>query len=106
MKCFESDSTKSVSRLRVDGGLTAVEEFLQIQSNVSGIEVVKQQEKEITIIGCAIAAGLGVEFWKNEELDKLITIEKSYKPEWSDENRINLISKWSKAVERAKNWLD
>jgi glycerol kinase len=106
MKCFESDSTKSVKRLRVDGGLTASEEFLQIQSNISGIEVVKQQEREITIIGCAIAAGLGINLWKNEELDKLITIENSYKPEWSDESRIDLISKWSKAIERAKNWLD
>jgi glycerol kinase len=106
LKSFESDSKSEVVRLRVDGGLTASEEFLQTQSNVAGIEVVKQKEKEITVIGCAITAGLGVNFWNKEELDKLINIEKCYNPQWSDESRTNLISKWSKAINKAKNWLD
>jgi len=108
IRSFEQESNIKVSLLKVDGGLISSEEFLQTQSNVLGLDVERQKEKEITIIGSAIVAGLekSIALWKNfDELRKLINIERVYKSEWSQEQFEKVHSQWNKAVERSKNWI-
>src|SRR5690606_28306886 len=70
LNSFKSDSNKNITTIKVDGGLSSSKEFLQTQSNISNIEVVKPKESETTIIGSAIVAGLekDIALWKTEEL--------------------------------------
>jgi glycerol kinase len=107
IQSFEKESNLKVECLKVDGGLTASEEFLQTQSNVLSIEVEKQKEKEITIIGSAIVAGLerDVKMWESiDELRGLIEIENIYKPSWSQEYLTKLHKQWEKAIIKSKDW--
>ena len=107
IKSFEKESGISVDCLKVDGGLTSSEEFLQTQSNILQILVEKQKEKEITIIGSAIVAGLekNIRIWKNiKELKNLINVDKIYKCNMDTGNFDKIYNKWNKAIEKAKNW--
>jgi glycerol kinase len=110
IQSFEKESGINVKCLKVDGGMTSSDDFLQTQSNVLGILIEKQKEKEITIIGCAIAAGLekniSTPIWNNfSELKNLIHVETLFESKWSREYFTELHSRWNKAVEKAKNWI-
>lgn len=108
IQSFEKDSCIKVKCLKVDGGLTNSSEFLQIQSDVLGNLVEKQSEKEITIIGACIAAGLeeSVQVWKDfTQLKNLIQVQNVFQPERNRDYFDDLYAKWSKAVERSKNWI-
>ena len=107
IKSFEKESNIPVECLKVDGGLTASDEFLQTQANVLSISVEKQNEKEITIIGSAVVAGLekDVILWKSlDELREMIKVETLFEPVWSKEYFEKLHKQWEKAIEKAKNW--
>lgn len=108
IQSFEKESGIKVNCLKVDGGLTVSSDFLQTQSDVLDIQVERQKEKEITIIGSAIVAGLekSVSMWRDiDELKKIINVETVYNPTWTREYFNNLHVQWSKAVERTKNWV-
>ena len=47
--------------LKVDGGVSNSKNLLQIQSNLSGIEVERPMNVEMTARGAAIGSGLGIE---------------------------------------------
>ena len=104
---LEKSSNSAVKSLKVDGGLTSSDNFLQTQSNVLNKEVVKQKNTEITIIGSAIVAGLekNVKLWEStDEVRKLLRFEKVYNNKMSDEERRILRGQWAKGISRARNW--
>lgn len=110
IQSFENESGIKVGCLKVDGGLTVSQEFLQTQSNVLGknIKLEKQIEKEITIIGAAIVSGFekDIAFWKDfDELRRFVHVDKIFTCEWSEEYFNKLYKNWNLAVEKAKNWL-
>ncbi len=108
IQSFEKDSEISVKCLKVDGGLSNSNDFLQIQSDVLGAPVEKQSEKEITIIGACIAAGLekSVQIWKDfKELKNLIHVENVFQAVKDRYYFDELYMQWSKAVEKSKNWV-
>ena len=109
IKSFEKESGIDIKKLKVDGGLAISTDFLQTQCNVLNFTVEKPKENEITIIGSAIVAGLepSIAIWKNfDELRKLSHVEIDFKPQWTEEHRKDVIKRWLKAIEKAKNWLD
>ncbi len=104
---LEKDSNKEIKALKVDGGLSESRHFLETQANILNKNVIRQNEKEITIIGSAIAAGLekNTNMWKDtDEISKLLKFENHFKSELNDKERNLLREKWNKAVSRAKNW--
>lgn len=104
---LQKDANIQVKVLKVDGGLSESKHFLQTQANILGEKVLRQREKEITIIGSAIAAGLekDVNLWQDKkEISKILKFDKSFESEMNENERNNLREKWNKAVSRAKNW--
>lgn len=96
VKCFEKDSGMAVIKLKVDGGMTSNDDFLQIQSDVLQLNVEKQKEKEITIIGSAIVAGL-YSIWKDtNELKELVTYNHVFNAQWTKEKLDAKLIKWKK----------
>ena len=66
-----------------------------MQANFSNAEIVRKEEKEITSIGAAIAAGLHVKFWESTDVIKsLIKVEKQFVPAMSDEAREKKLKRW------------
>jgi glycerol kinase len=107
IRSFQADSKSEIVNVKVDGGVSESDELLQTMSNVCTIQIVKQKEKETTILGSAIVAGLHPEIalWTSEDICKLVQTEKVFNSEISKSERDSLISKWEVAIERAKNWV-
>ena len=83
-------------RLRVDGGASANNLLMQIQSDLLQTIVERPTHVEATAIGAAYLAGLGSGFWASqEELQNLNPIRTTFKPGTKD---TNLIERWVKAA--------
>jgi glycerol kinase len=93
--------------LRVDGGMTVNELLMQFQADVLGVPVIRPKVTETTALGAAYAAGLAVEFWKDQdELRERWAEDKRWEPKMEDDEREKGYAKWKKAVERSLDWED
>ncbi len=99
------DSGIALSALRVDGGAARNNLLMQIQADVLGVPVQRPAVTETTALGAAYLAGLAVGFWPDADtLAARWTIERTFEPRMSGDERDTLISGWQRAVERAKHW--
>ncbi len=94
---------KGVSTLRVDGGATANNLLMQIQSDISGIPVHRAAEAEATAAGAAFLAGLAVGFFKDrEELKQKISVGRVFEPQIESDERRSRINGWHRAVKACR----
>ena len=101
------DSNIPLTEIRVDGGITKNQLCMQLQADISGINVVRPTILETTALGAAYFAGLATGVWKNtEELSKLWKKDRVWAPMISESARVNGYKNWKKAVERTFNWVD
>ena len=104
---MEKDSGVKLEVLKVDGGVTANNLCMQIQSDILGVEVSRPVLAETTCLGAAYAAGLAVGFWKDtDELRANWHEGNRWKPEWNDEQRAAGYVGWRKAIDRTLDWVD
>ncbi|MDT5250140.1 MAG: glycerol kinase, partial [Mycobacterium sp.] len=104
---MEADSGVHLEVLKVDGGITANDLCMQIQSDVLGVDVVKPVVAETTALGAAYAAGLAVGFWDGpDDLRANWQEGKRWTPSWSDDQRSAGYAGWQKAVQRTLDWVD
>jgi glycerol kinase len=85
--------------LRVDGGASASDLLMQFQSDLIGLSVERPSNRETTVTGAAMLAGIAAGLWKNPE-DAICTrqIDKVFNPSISINTRNDLYQKWSQAV--------
>jgi len=106
-EAMEKDSGVVLEVLKVDGGVTANELCMQIQSDVLGVTVSRPVVAETTALGAAYAAGLAVGFWSStDELRENWNESKRWEPQWNDEQRETGYGQWKKAVTRTLDWVD
>jgi glycerol kinase len=106
-EAMEKDSGVVLEVLKVDGGVTANELCMQIQSDVLGVTVSRPVVAETTALGAAYAAGLAVGFWgSTDELRENWNESKRWEPQWNDEQRETGYGQWKKAVTRTLDWVD
>ena len=104
---MEADSGVHLEVLKVDGGITANNLCMQIQSDVLGVDVVKPVVAETTALGAAYAAGLAVGFWSDPDALRANWQEDArWSPEWTDDQRAAGYAGWQKAVQRTLDWVD
>ena len=100
-----TDSGIALSALRVDGGAARNNLLMQIQADVLGVPVQRPAVTETTALGAAYLAGLAVGFWPDADaLAAQWTIERTFEPRMSADERDALVGGWQRAVERAKHW--
>nr|WKN36430.1 glycerol kinase GlpK [Tunicatimonas sp. TK19036] len=105
MRAMRKDSHMPFKELRVDGGASANNLMMQLQSNLLDIPVVRPKIMETTALGAAYLAGLAVGYWKDQdELADQWQIDQTFTPE-SSFNANVLLSRWDEAVGRSKNWV-
>jgi glycerol kinase len=101
------DSQLDLQTLRVDGGMTPNNFLMQFQADILGVEVQRPAITETTALGSAYLAGLAMGFWSSqEEIAGQWSIDRSFEPQMSADQRESLYAGWQKAVERAKAWAD
>jgi len=104
---MEADSGVHLEVLKVDGGITANDLCMQIQSDVLGVDVVKPVVAETTALGAAYAAGLAVGFWSDpDELRANWHEGKRWTSAWSEDQRAEGYAGWQKAVQRTLDWVE
>lgn len=105
LDAMHADSGISLSALRVDGGAAANNLLMQIQADVLGVPVQRPAVTETTALGAAYLAGLAVGFWPGvEALEAAWSVERTFEPRMSADERAVLLEGWRRAVERARGW--
>lgn len=104
LKAMEADSNISIKELRVDGGATENDFLMQFQSTILDTQIIKSKTTEVTALGAAYLAGLGVGFWKDQnDIIQKWKVDKTYSPE-QDSNVEKQLESWKKAVQITNYW--
>ncbi len=99
----EIGAGKGISCLRVDGGASANDLLMQMQSDLSGIAVQRSSHAEATAAGAAYLAGLAVGFFPDREtLKGMIGVGKVFHPEMDKETRNRRIHGWHRAIQACR----
>ncbi|RNE50069.1 glycerol kinase GlpK [Corynebacterium alimapuense] len=105
VQAMAADSGIELTRLWVDGGMSANDLLMQLQADILGAEVVRPKIIETTAMGAAFAAGIGAGFWSGiDEVRALQSADRSWSPTWTPEQRDKLVEGWDRAVERSLDW--
>ena len=106
-EAMNADSGVDLEVLKVDGGMTANDTLMQMQADVLGVPVSRPVVPETTALGAAYAAGLATGFWSNtDEMRENWQEDKRWEPQWSDDQREEGYTRWKKAIERTRDWVD
>lgn len=96
---MEKDLGISIEHLKVDGGATVNNYLMQFQSDILGKEVVRGKVKETTAMGAAMLAGLASGFFDSiDEIKDKVSIDRTFHPAMSQEDKEKLYKGWQKAV--------
>lgn len=107
VEAIEKDSKIALGILRVDGGMTANDLLMQIQSDLLGRPVVRSAMQETTALGAALAAGLAAGFFSGaDEIRRLRREGKRFEPQMDASQREQMYASWQKAVTRSFDWID
>jgi glycerol kinase len=101
-----ADSGVKLAELRVDGGASKNNLLMQFQADILGIPVVRPSDTETTALGSAYLAALAVGYYKSlEEVAAHWAMDRTFEPKMSADQRQKLQAEWSKALGRAKGWI-
>ncbi|XP_047355691.1 putative glycerol kinase 5 isoform X1 [Vespa velutina] len=103
---LRTETRYTYKKIRIDGGVSQNDFIMQLLADLTGLEVERPVNVEMSIFGAAICAGLHCGIWKTkEELKHLRKIDKIFKPNKSSQLCYqNTIAQWKRAVDRFKNW--
>ena len=105
LSAMEADSGIQLTSLKVDGGASANDLLMQVQSDIAGTKVIRPSCIETTAMGAAYLAGLAVGYW-NDKADVLSNWQKDkeFTSHITDEDRKDRLNGWKKAVRCAGGW--
>jgi glycerol kinase len=91
------ETGRPMPALRVDGGMTRNDWFLQCQADTLGLPVLRSPFAESTALGAAFLAGMGRKLWKDEaELCAHVGEPRRFVP--TDVERVRRLERWRRAV--------
>ena len=102
---MQADSGIKLAALNVDGGASANNLLMQMQSDISGAPVQRPTCVETTAMGAAYLAGLAVGYWASkEDVVRNRAIDRVFHPEITAEERATKVKGWNKAVKCSYGW--
>ena len=105
LDAMQADSGQPLRELRVDGGATANDLLMQFQADLLGVPVVRPEVTETTALGAAYLAGLAAGFWPSPaEVARNWKVGRRFEHAMSRDRAAGVRARWSRAVERAKDW--
>jgi glycerol kinase len=105
LAAMERDASLKLAELRVDGGATANDLLMQFQADLLGVPVVRPHVAETSALGAAYLAGLAGGVWRDRaEIAAQWRSERAFEPRMSRDEAQTRIARWSRAVDRAKDW--
>ena len=105
LEAMAKDMGEDLKSIKVDGGASANDTMMQIQSDLLGCPVIRPIETESTALGAALLAGLGMGIWSGlEELEELAEIDQTFNP--ADGDFTLLRQQWNKGINSTKGWIE
>ena len=105
LTAMRADSGLALEALKVDGGASANNLLMQMQSDISNAPVNRPVCVETTAMGAAYLAGLAVGYWSSkEDVIKNWANDRTFEPELGEEERQAKIKGWNKAVKCSYGW--
>jgi glycerol kinase len=105
LEAMMKDSGIVLKDLRVDGGASVSDIMMQIQADMTGVNVNRPKNVETTALGAAYCAGLATGVWDSlEEIEANRAVDKIFVPSMEITKRNEKYSDWKRAVERSRNW--
>lgn len=102
---MKADSGIELSSLKVDGGASANNLLMQIQSDVINAPVLRPRCVETTAMGAAYLAGLAVGYWTDQsEVLRNWAVDRTFTPSVDDKCRARMLKGWKKALTYAHGW--
>lgn len=102
---MEESTGKKVLSLAVDGGASANSLLLSHQADILGIPIERPACIETTALGAAYLCGLSTGVYSSlDEIKKQRLIDTVYEPTKDSAWRKDKLKKWSRAVERCRDW--
>lgn len=107
LDAMRQDAGLEIEALRVDGGASANDLLMQIQADLIGVPVQRPAVTETTALGAAYLAGLATGVWDSPEtVASQWSVDRTFEPKISEDQREMMIAGWQRAVERAKAWVE
>jgi glycerol kinase len=107
LDAMTSTSGRSVREVRVDGGASVNNLLLQFQADQLGVAVKRPRQQETTALGAAFLAGLATGFWESlDEIGRTWQLDVAVEPNADRTTANRLHSRWARAVERSRGWVD
>ncbi len=101
---MKKDSKIEITDVRVDGGMTVNQFFVQYQSDVLDKQIIVAKESESTSVGAAFVCGLTFGAFKDfDDLRRMYKIGKMYKPSKNKVNAQVEYTQWYKLVKNLDN---
>ena len=92
---------KPFNKIRIDGGMTENQWFLQNLSDICNITISKSYEKEATSLGAAIVSGIGSRNIKDlAEFESILSKSETFRPKMENKLRDKIISNWNSAIKQ------
>ncbi len=102
---MEADSGIRLYNLKVDGGASANNLLMQMQSDIIQSAVSRPRCVETTALGAAYLAGLAVGYWSSrEDVVRNWAIDRTFTPSIPASARDEMVRGWERAVQRALQW--
>lgn len=91
----------SLSRMKVDGGASANNLLIQLQSDLAALPIDRPRILDTTALGSGLAAGLAVGVWKSPaDLKSSWKIDRSFTPSMNEKDRDMMKAKWARAIRK------
>ena len=101
LEATEADSGLRIERMRMDGGMSRNETFVQLFANAINRPVDISPVTEATTLGAAFAAGVGAGVWSTlDEATSTVAPLRTVEPTQPLDR-----TAWSEALSRAKAWI-
>ena len=101
LSVMQHDLKKKIKFLKVDGGATANNLLMQIQSNYLQTNVIRPKNIETTALGAAYLAGIGSGLFKNlKQIQKISKIDKIFKPRINQKDLNQRLISWNRALKK------
>ena len=105
MDLMKAESHLELDTLRVDGGAVQNNFLMQFQSDILNAKVERTVNQESTALGAAFLAGIAVGVWKDKrEILSKISIDRTFAPQISEQERDTLYAGWQRAVKAAQEF--
>ena len=107
ISAMKADAGTAAAAVKADGGASANNFLMQFQADITGADIVRPDMIENTALGAAYLAGLTTGFWADKaELKANAPAERVFIPQMDENERMEKINGWKRAVRAACNWAE